>query len=162
MISHDRLLELLVYDAETGVFTWRIARPGNKAGSVAGCQRRDGYNVIRLDGKLYLAHRLAWLYEHGEWPIAELDHANGIKGDDRFCNLRLASHSQNNLNRGARSDNKSGLKNIHWDKRTRSWCVQITGGGEPKTTRYFHKVADAQAFAANERAARHGEFARNA
>lgn len=62
-IKHERLCELLHYCPETGIFTWKVTRKGlAKAGTVAGSTNGRGYRQISVDGKLYLAHRLAWFY----------------------------------------------------------------------------------------------------
>lgn len=59
----------------------RAIKTGRKAnvGDVAGCVDKDGYIQIRLKGKMYPAHRLAWLYVYGEWPQDEIDHINCVK-----------------------------------------------------------------------------------
>jgi hypothetical protein len=101
----SRAAELLRYDPDTGVLTWKSAvSPQRAAGSVAGTRRPDGYSRIKLDGRLYLAHRLAWLLTHGTCP-KEIDHISGDRSDNRIANLRAASRSQN-------SQNRSGVKGV--------------------------------------------------
>lgn len=94
------LRHLLHYDELTGEWTWvnpisRSQRPGDRAGTT----RPDGRRQIRVDGNSYLASRLAWFYMTGEWPALEVDHKNRINSDDRWENLREASHSENQFNR---------------------------------------------------------------
>jgi hypothetical protein len=67
-------------------------------GSIAGSLHKDGYVYIGIDGRLYLAHRLAVLYVTGEWPEQEVDHKNGVRDDNRWRNLRDASSAQNRRN----------------------------------------------------------------
>lgn len=102
MLTSDYLRHLLHYDPLTGVWTWinpnpraRNIRSGDRAGTV----RFDGRWQISIAGKIYLSARLAWLYMTSEWPSEEIDHKNRIKGDDRWENLREASHSENQYNR---------------------------------------------------------------
>jgi hypothetical protein len=101
-LTAERLRELLDYNPETGVFTWRINRRGArglKAGARAGNVRPDGYRCIRIDGTSHLAHRLAFLWVTGELPLTGVDHKNRTPGDDRFLNLRPANQSENLANR---------------------------------------------------------------
>jgi hypothetical protein len=112
-ITAERLREALHYEPATGVFT-RSIRTANcvKVGDVTGCLGARGYLDIRIDGRLYRAHRLAWLYMTGEWPKSEIDHINGIPADNRFCNLREATRSQNIANERKHVDNTSGFKGV--------------------------------------------------
>lgn len=99
LITQDRLKSLLTYNPDTGEFCWRIKRPRCTPGCVAGTPSHHGYTVIKLDGVSYKAHRLAWLYETGDWPASELDHINRVRDDNRIDNLRLATRFSNCQNR---------------------------------------------------------------
>ena len=112
-LTAERLRELLAYDLETGVFTWRVRKAQHiKAGSVAGYTTR-GYVAIMIDGYSFRAHRLAWLYVNGVFPTAEIDHVNGMKADNRIVNLRSVGRSENLQNQArARSDNRSGYLGV--------------------------------------------------
>jgi hypothetical protein len=111
-IKHDRLCELLDYCPETGEFTWKIARKRlAKEGSIAGSTNGSGYRQISVDGKLYLAHRLAWFYCFQEWPEKIIDHINGIKTDNRLDNLQDVSQSKN-ITKANRKVSKSGYRNV--------------------------------------------------
>src|ERR1700674_1345685 len=107
MVLAERLRAVLLYDPETGVFTRRINRGKWKAGAQVGWLRPDGYIGIGLDYHEYLAHRLAWLYVTGEWPI-DVDHENTCRSDNRWDNLREASRSQNMRNMKRTKANTSG------------------------------------------------------
>lgn len=109
MITQEELKELLEYQRDTGVFIWRIASGARaKAGATAGAFDTYGYRQIQIKKRLYLAHRLAWLYEFGYWPEKTIDHINGIKDDNRIDNLREVSMQQNKQNlKGATKSNKT-------------------------------------------------------
>jgi hypothetical protein len=114
MISSDRLKMLFSYDPLTGEFR-KIAKGlhgPRPAGSLAGSRHKFGYKKMGIDYRAYLAHDLAWLYMMGEWPLAQIDHINGKKDDNRWANLRLASQSQNLGNSKRHKDNRSGFKGV--------------------------------------------------
>ena len=96
LITAERLRELLHYDAETGVFRWKVRpyRTSIQSGTVAG-MIYAGYRRIRVDGQMYQAHRLAWFYIHGHWPVNLIDHKNTIRDDNRLSNLREATRAEN-------------------------------------------------------------------
>ena len=139
-----RLKEVLTYDPETGLFIWRINRRGRaKAGTVAGADNGVGYIVIRLDGENHKAHRLAVFYMTGKWPIADTDHKNCKKSDNRWGNLRPATRSQNRANTNVRADNTSGFKGVVWDSKSSKWRAQTMVNGKRKYLGLFDKVEDA-------------------
>lgn len=114
MITHARIMDLLMYCRETGEFHWRINRGRTaKAGQRAGTERDDGYREIKVDGTAYLEHRLAWFYITGCWPNPECDHRNLKKADNRWDNLRVVTRSSNMQNMAAaRADNKTGFLGV--------------------------------------------------
>jgi len=152
-LTHTRLLEVLDYSKFLGLFWWLPqpdARPqwnGKFANKVAGSQSR-GYSYIRIDGKKYLAHRLAWLYVTGGWPPEgmQIDHINGDGLNNRWQNLRLATKSQNQHNH-TRLDrrNKSGVTGVSWDKRHGQWQAQIAIDHKKIHLGYFDEFGDAVA-----------------
>lgn len=163
MITQDELKEFLQYDAETGIFTW-LKRTSNrvKIGAVAGTKHCAGYVSISLNGKLYLAHRLAWLYTHGELPKHEIDHINGKRNDNRILNLRQATHKQNLYNTGMFSHNSSGIRGVFQRKDTGKWQAQTKENGRHKSLGCY-KTAELAAAAYQDYAQRtFGEFRRNA
>lgn len=111
-LTPERLRELLNYDPETGVFTWRVNRNvKTKAGDVAGCAwgnlKCPSRISIGVDYRKYLAHRLAWLYVTGEWPTDVIDHRDVDATNNVFKNLRDVTDSANKQNvRVPRSHNK--------------------------------------------------------
>lgn len=120
-LTAQRLREVLDYDPDTGVFTWKARLGGRRlAGQPAGIVNKAiGYAVIGLDGCRYYAHRLAWMFVHGRWPILHIDHINGDRADNRIANLRDVSAQTNMQNMrdapgggrliGASFDSKRGL-----------------------------------------------------
>ena len=111
-IKHDRLLELLEYNPDTGIFIWKVNRKRlAKAGSIAGSINGKGYIQISVDGKLYLAHRLAWFYCFQEWPENIIDHINGIKSDNRLDNLQDVTQNKN-IQKGSQKLSSSGFRNV--------------------------------------------------
>jgi hypothetical protein len=128
-MEHSYLLKQLSYDAKTGIFKWASPRPKVQVGRQAGYLKKDnGYVYIEIDGKSYSSHRLAWFYVTGEMPEKQIDHINKNKSDNRFCNLREATHGQNRAN--SKNNNKHGLKGVRrlpWMKETdKCWQAAIT------------------------------------
>ena len=115
-ITQDELRRQLHYDPETGVLT-RLVRASNyMPGSVAGTTKnRDGYPVVRVLGRRYQVHRLAWLYMTGEWPSQEIDHINTVRSDNRWANLRDVSRLVNANNKSPGASAKS--RRVYWDGR---------------------------------------------
>ncbi len=124
MITKERLDELLAYDRETGLFTWRVRRQRIRIGSVAGRPNTSGHIQIKIDGKPHLAHRLAFLTMTGCWPENEVDHINGVRDDNRWTNLRPATHAENGRNR-CKTRNTSGVTGVRWDAARGKWCAYI-------------------------------------
>ena len=129
MITPERLRFLLRYSKRTGFFTWRVpvgkALAGSRAGTVS-----HGYIAIGLDGHKYRAHRLAVLWVKGYWPAHEVDHRNNIRSDNRWTNLREATHIQNLQNQTApQSNNTSGYRGVHWCNTYKAWIAKIKVNG---------------------------------
>jgi hypothetical protein len=138
-LTAERLREILYYDPGTGVFRYRRNRGGGKLkGDIAGfiSPKSDanggGYRIIAIEGREYGAHRLAWLYMTGAWPTGRVDHKNTIRDDNRFDNLREATHSQNMANKNLQANNTSGLKGVTWNKNARKWVASIQANGKQR------------------------------
>lgn len=113
-ITVEYLKEILEYCPYSGLFTWKSRIKGSSygPGDLAGSKHKSGYIQIKIHGTLYKAHRLAWFYMTGKWPSKEIDHINRVKDDNRWVNLREATHSQNQLN-VIRRPNKSGHPGVY-------------------------------------------------
>lgn len=121
-ITAEKLKEVISYDPETGIFTWKHRKA---RGGLAGHLDSNGYLTIRVDWILYGAHRLAWLYMTGSWPSGDIDHKDGDSANNRWANLRDATVSQNMANSKLSRGNTSGVKGVHWDKDNRKWRARI-------------------------------------
>ena len=122
MLTQAELQSQLHYNHETGIFTRLIVHSNRlKVGDIAGSKQRTGYLLIGINKKRYLSHRLAWLYVHGEFPLKDTDHINGVRDDNRIVNLREATRSENNFNVGVRKNNTSGFKGVCFNKEMNKW-----------------------------------------
>ncbi len=110
----ERVRAALTYDPETGIFLRRGTRCGRwKDGTAIGHGDDNGYVRIRFEGKMWRAHRLAWLYVHGTLPEFPIDHVNGNRRDNRIVNLRAATVRVNNENiRSAKATSIVGLLGV--------------------------------------------------
>lgn len=147
--------DLVTYDAATGDLTWIACRPADQfknsqaasawntkyGGRPAGTLRKHPngkvYRYLHLDGRIYLAHRVAFLIMTGRYPDM-IDHENGNGSDNRWSNLREVPGSHvNNKNSRRRTDNASGVTGVIWYKRTKQWRARITIDGKHKSLGYF-------------------------
>lgn len=128
-LTAERLRELLHYNPDTGVFRWLVSTSNRKpVGSVAG-YISGRYAEIRIDGVLYKAHRLAWLYVHGAWPSDQLDHIDGVKIRNAINNLRECSNAENHQNHTVQRRSASGLLGAYRLKRSARWLASIKVNG---------------------------------
>jgi hypothetical protein len=142
--SVEELRSALDYNRDTGLFTWKYRENASKcwnsrwAGKPAGSKvSRKGSQVlpylivtIELNGMRLRAHRVAWAMVHGTWPSGEIDHINGNPLDNRIENLRDVSRQENSKNQQRRSNNKSGVPGVGFDKQTNSWYASIMIDGK--------------------------------
>ena len=158
-LSANRLRKLLNYNPATGVFRWRVRRggPKNVGGVAGGIHRPKGYRQISIDGKLYGANRLVWLYMTGKWPKLEIGYINHNTSDTRWANLRAMTPSQ----RGAtsRRRNKLGVRGV-WITKSGKYVARIKVAGKKKYLGLFDTIEKASV--AYTRAAKDafGQFAR--
>lgn len=155
----DWLRRFVTVNPHTGEIAWNVSRGCIRAGELAGSVRADRYCLVRIDGRRYLAHRLVWLWVTGEWPKGEIDHINRDPSDNRFINLRIASHSDNMHNTTRPRNNTSGVKGVCWDKATRSWMAKISVDGRQISLGRFSSIDDAANARAKAAADIHGAFA---
>jgi hypothetical protein len=144
--SHEeRLVDSLAYDDSTGILTWsKPPRRGVSSGLVAGHAHSQGYLTVGFEGRVYFAHRLAWRLAHGAWPEMHIDHINGIKTDNRLCNLRDVSRRANLQNRrGPTRSNTSGWLGVRMSEGR--YVAQIGCGGKTKYIGSFNTGEQAHA-----------------
>lgn len=146
IIDPSRVRELFDYNPETGALLWKekICRrivPGVIAGRI----NHHGYWQVRINGRSYQAHRIAWAHVHGAWPLADIDHINGVKDDNRIANLRDVSRATNTENqRRARKDNKStGVLGVTVHKPSGLFVAFITVARKQRNLGYFKTVEEA-------------------
>ena len=133
MITASELRKLLDYDPKTGEFRWLVARSnrikkyGIKKGQLTGVTGERP--TINIDHHVYRASRLAFLWMTGRWPKKLIDHRNRNTRDNRWVNLREATHQQNSAN--CRSKSSTGFKGVHYDARAkeRKYMARITVRG---------------------------------
>lgn len=141
-MNNELLKSLVHYDEQTGDMSW-LPRPRdmfktdgwcsgwNKQNSTKKAITLDGkgYRVMSIFCKRYLVHRLAWLYTYGQFPTV-IDHINGVRTDNRLCNLREVTHQQNHMNQRISSKNTSGVTGVYLNKRNGLWCAQMKFNGK--------------------------------
>ena len=126
-LTAERLRQLVSYDRLTGEFT-RLVKQSAVAAS--GWLDRNGHVRISVDGQVYAAHRLAFLYVTGQWPTGVVDHINGERADNRWENLRDVSMTVNQQNqRRAHKRNATGLLGVTFNKRRGKYQAQIAING---------------------------------
>ena len=150
-LTQELLKEKLHYDKDTGVFTWLdVKSNGYKMrGKVAGnTNALTGYSSIGFtlsEAKfyVYLAHRLAWLYEYGEFPKDGLDHINHVKTDNRIKNLRIATKRENIRNMSMSSNNTTGHTGVCFSKANNKYVAYVKVNYKQIHLGYFKNVEDA-------------------
>lgn len=156
-ITAEELKKWISYDPNTGYFTRACDMPKYKKGDPAGYINFQGYRAIKINGVSYISHRLAFIFMGH--PVPEfVDHINGVRDDNRWCNLRAATRGQNNHNAKIRKDNTSGVKGVSWLGRLNKWQVSIMSGGVSKYIGIYSNLEDAKEAAKAHRELAHGDF----
>lgn len=147
--------DFLDYDPLTGHFTWKKRSSSRaSAGSIAGRMQSLGYRQIKLRGKTFYAHRLAWLFVTGAMPAHEIDHINGNRDDNRFANLRDIPRRLNVQNQH-RTRKDSGLMGTWMDKRCGRWKSAVSTLGVVKRLSSFDTEAQANSAYLEEKRKQH-------
>lgn len=139
----------------TGHFTWQEARGKAAIGSSAGTIRPDGYVSVAVRQKRYRAHRLAWFLVYGEMPDGMIDHINGDRADNRITNLRIATPSQNSINRAPHP-----RKGIHTKPGRSAFYVRVTLNRRTHYVGSYGSLEEAEAAYRQAAERLHGEYVR--
>ena len=143
MLTADRLRKLLTYNPRIGVFRWNEARRGQRKGDIAGSEHsRTKRRVIAIDGHLYQAGRLAWLYMKGTWPNQLISCVNGDRSDIRWANLRQITMAQRQASRP--TQNKLGVKGV-WKTGHGKYAAEIRVDREKRYLGQYETLEEASA-----------------
>lgn len=157
-MDRQTLLEDFIYDPATGLFIRRRDKGKWKQGNVAGCIDKHGYISISINGRKYKAHRLAFMYMLGSQPEI-VDHVNGLRSDNRWCNLRSCDAIENASNRIVHKNNVLGIKGVAWVEARNRFTGTVTCKGVTKSND-FKSIAEAVEWVEKQRAILHKEFAK--
>jgi hypothetical protein len=146
-LTQERLRSLLSYNPDTGEFTWLVGGRRRRLGEIAGCPKVDRsgkvYIRIKIDGKNYYAHRLAWLYSYGAWPENQIDHLDQDSLNNRLINLRDVTNAENHKNQKIPKHNSSGVMGVYFHNKAQKWMAYIKVNGKLIYLGYFDMKDDA-------------------
>ena len=147
------------YNPDTGEITNKVRSHKAQAGADATCAHKEGYRSVCCSCRKMLAHRVAWVMTHGEWPAEMIDHINGNRSDNRLSNLRQATRSQNLTNTKLNSRNSSGFRGVSWSSSKQKWDARIRSVNKLRLLGRFKTKEEAVAAYAAASTELHGEFA---
>jgi hypothetical protein len=156
MITQERLHEMFEY--RDGNLYRKISLGRTKAGDKVGFINDKGYVAVNIDKQCIALHRLIWMMQYGVMPYL-VDHIDGNKQNNKIKNLRLADRFQNAHNKKMHSNNKSGVKGVHWNKNANRWKAQIYCYRKRYDLGFFNDLKDAEEFVCLARDMLHGQFA---
>ncbi len=142
-MTQKELKSKLHYNSETGIFTRLKSYHSRFIGKPAGNLNSLGYTKIIINNKSYSAHRLAWLYEYGEFPSKEIDHIDHNRNNNSIHNLRVVSRTENNRNKTFQINNTSGIMGVRWHKLSKRWRAEIKVDGKKIQLGAFKNIEDA-------------------
>lgn len=160
-VGIEKLREILSYNPETGILTWKPRDPASfscvaternrvatrwnalRAGKPAGHMNSRGYIVVCIEAKTFQHHRIAWALHYGEWPSDQIDHVNHDKTDNRIINLRDVSGYENCRNRSLPENTSSGEIGVHFHKPSQKWHARIYVDGVRQHIGAFDSIAEA-------------------
>ena len=144
VIDQETVKKLFHYDAESGMLLWRYGNGRNvKPWQQAKAPNGQGYYTVKINGTNYRVHRLIWLYVYGDFPKEDIDHKNRIRNDNRLCNLRAVSRTDNCQNISLPNHNKSGHIGVSWFELRKTWTVYVKVNKKNKWLGYYKNLDDA-------------------
>jgi hypothetical protein len=150
----ERLKALFEYSPDTGIVLRK------KTGRAVGCVLDTGHMIVGIDGKMFGLHRVIWKMMIGNDPMDhQIDHIDGDGLNNRWSNLRAASHAENARNSRFSRRNSSGVKGICWEKRVGKWRAGIGSEGRFLFLGHFNDLEVAAAVVRAARIQHHGKFA---
>lgn len=142
-VEYNDLSELFYYDPNAGTIHTKKPQGKHSFGDVVGFPTTSGYIAVSAGRDQLYAHRVAWYLQTGRHPVEQVDHINGNKHDNRWCNLREASNGQNSMNRKKLSNNTSGFKNVDFHKASGKWRARVREAKVEKCAGYFDTPEEA-------------------
>ena len=126
--TKEELDKKYLYDPLTGVLISR------HRGTECKAENCKGYRVVRIDRREFMVHRVIWVIMTGEDPgELEIDHDNRIKNDNRFSNLLLATHGENQSNKNTRGITRHKGR----------WRARVQRNGKNILDKYFDTEQEA-------------------
>lgn len=146
-MNQDTLKEVLHYDPSTGHFTWKVQHRNIKIGQIAGATdtTRGGYRRIRVLGRHYSAHKLAWLYMTGYYPSNTIDHIDGNTDNNAWHNLREVTVTENMHNLKKYKNNTTGIAGISYRSDTGKYRARIGVDGKNINLGSYETLEEASA-----------------
>ena len=166
-LTQTELWRLLCYNPFSGNFMWRVSpkchaeiKIGDVAGYIAYMGNKRPSRIISIHGHQYRAHRLAFLYMKGHWPLDQVDHKDGDGLNNRWLNIRECNQSQNMCNRRVQKNNHLGVKGVNYCEKTKKYRALITKNGK-RIYLGYHDTLEVAAYTHQKAAKKyHREFAR--
>jgi len=118
------LLKTYNYCMYTGHLTYKRDFNFFNFGEIATTSHTAGYLTVQLD-KPYLAHRIVWLMQTGEWPDV-IDHINHVRTDNSWANLRDVAVHDNHYNKSINTNNTSGYLGVSYMKALKKYRAYVT------------------------------------
>ena len=148
-----------LFEYRDGELYWKVAKARNlKIGDKAGCKRKDGRAVVKINNKLMMVYRIIFAMHHGYFP-KYIDHIDSNPQNDKIENLREATLSENAYNRVRGTNNASGIKNVSWNTRRKKWRVVIEVDKQSIEIGHYEDIEFASLVAEEARNKYHGSYA---